>query len=187
MDHADHVRLLRKGVASARGSASGDGPVWADLGAGGGAFTLALGELLPASATIHAVDKDAGDLALLGPRYARLARRLGGAPRLMPRVADFTFELGLHDLDGIVMANSLHFIKEKRTVLSRVRGMLKDGAPLLLVENDADRGNAWVPYPLSFETWRGVAVANGFSEPELLDSEPSRFLGRIYSAAATRI
>lgn len=39
--------------------------------------------------------------------------------------------------------------------------------------------------PLSFETWRRVAVANAFAEPRLLDAEPSRFLRRIYSAATT--
>lgn len=185
MDHADHVRLLRSGVKSALGA--GGAPVWADLGAGGGAFTLALAELLPASATIHAVDRDAGEIAALGPRYERLRRRLGRAPTLVPHVADFTTDLGLSELDGVVMANSLHFTRDQAGVLARVRGMLKEGAPLLLVEYDADRGNAWVPYPLSFETWRGVAIANGFSEPELLDSEPSRFLRRIYSSRATRV
>jgi hypothetical protein len=38
LDHADHVRLLRD--AATRGG------TWAGLGAGAGAFTLALAELL---------------------------------------------------------------------------------------------------------------------------------------------
>ena len=193
MDHADHVRLLSKGVPAHHGA--GDGQdfraaseivVWADLGAGGGAFTLALGELLPPGATIHAIDRDAAALETLASRYARLARRRGSAPRLETRVADFTRDVGLAGLDGIVMANSLHFTRDKAPVLERVRGMLKTGAPLLLVEYDADRGNPWVPYPISFETWRSLAPASGFTEPMLLDSEPSRFMSRIYSAAAMK-
>jgi hypothetical protein len=72
-------------------------------------------------------------------------------------------------------------------VLARVRELLKPGAPLVLVEYDSDRGNQWVPYPLTFGSWRVLAVAHGFSEPTLLDSHPSRFLRRIYSAAAQRI
>jgi ubiquinone/menaquinone biosynthesis C-methylase UbiE len=188
VDHADHVRLLRDGVRDANErKAAGVTGVWADLGAGEGAFTLALAELLGADSTIHAIDQDAAALEVLATRYARLERRLGRAPGLETRVADFTKDLGLFELDGIVMANSLHFMKDKGPVLKRVRGMLKTGAPLLLVEYDADRGNPWVPYPISFETWRALAAANGFSEPRLLDSEPSRFMSRIYSTAANGI
>jgi SAM-dependent methyltransferase len=193
MDHADHVRLLARGVRAAsergaanEGSAASAIGVWADLGAGEGAFTLALAELLGAGATIHAVDRDAAALEVLASRYARLERRLGAAPKLETRVADFTRDLGLPELDGIVMANSLHFMKDKSPVLARVRAMLKTGAPLLLVEYDADRGNPWVPHPISVETWRALATAHGFTEPRLLDSEPSRFMNRIYSTAAAK-
>ena len=51
MDHTDHVTLLRGGV-------SAPGGVWADLGSGTGAFTLALSDLLGLSGTIYSVDKD---------------------------------------------------------------------------------------------------------------------------------
>ena len=44
MDHRDHVELIRAGVEGAT-----DGP-WADLGAGTGAFTLALVGLVMANA-----------------------------------------------------------------------------------------------------------------------------------------
>ncbi|HKW77722.1 MAG TPA: class I SAM-dependent methyltransferase [Candidatus Limnocylindria bacterium] len=170
MDHADHVDLLRGGVAREPGT-------WADLGAGAGAFTLALGDLLPPGSVIYAVDKDRGALAELEASSPR------GGVRIEPRRGDFTKELGLPPLDGIVMANSLHFVKDKAPVLAQVRAMLRPGAPLLLVEYDADRGNPWVPYPFSFETWRELAVASGFAEPRLLATRPSRFLRRIYSAA----
>jgi len=175
MDHADHVRLLRGGVPA------NEVGVWSDLGAGPGAFTLALADLLPAGSTIHAVDKDRSALAENERAYARWGRGRD-LPALQTHAADFTKDLALPSLDGIVMANSLHFVKDKAPVLSRVRSMLKPGAPLILIEYDADSGNPWVPYPLSFETWKRVAVANGFAESRLLDAEPSRFLRRIYSA-----
>ena len=178
MDHADHVALLRDGVPAQPGT-------WADLGAGEGAFTLALADLLPAGSTIHAIDRDAGALAELGRRYVKLGRGRALAD-LHTLQADFTRDLGIGRLDGVVMANSLHFVKDKTSVLARVRGMLKPGAPLLLVEYDTDSGNTWVPYPLSFETWRAVAQRSGFQEPRLLATHPSRFLRRIFSASAVR-
>src|SRR5438445_4511538 len=109
MDHADHVRLLRQAVPRESGT-------WADLGAGSGAFTLALADLLPAGSTIHAIDKDAEALRELETAYAHFARSRPVA-RLKTRRADFTRELDLLSLDGTLMANSLHFVKEKASVL----------------------------------------------------------------------
>ncbi len=187
MDHADHVRLLRDGVKEGTHNVGVAGviDVWADLGAGEGAFTLALADLLPAGSVIHAVDKDAKALAENQRAFARFARGRE-VPTLQTHIWDFTKPLELPALDGIVMANSLHFVREKGPVVERVLAMLKPGAPLLLVEYDDDSGNPWVPYPLSFETWKTVSVASGFSEPRLLASEPSRFLRRIYCAATVR-
>jgi hypothetical protein len=64
--------------------------------------------------------------------------------------------------------------------------MLKAGGALLLVEYDADKGNPHVPYPLSFETWRALADANGFAGTRKLASAPSRFLGAMYCAESLR-
>ena len=168
MDHADHVRLLREGVTS--------GGIWADLGAGTGAFTLALAELVGPSGEVLAIDRDRSALREL----ERSAHRVGATVRAMN--ADFTKEIDLPPLDGIVMANSLHFVKDKVPVLTLVRGMLKPSGRLLLVEYDGDRGNTWVPHPVSFETWRALADANGFRGTRRLASVPSRFMGRIFSA-----
>ena len=172
MDHADHVRLLREGVTR--------GGVWADLGAGTGAFTLALAELAGPGGEVVAVDRDRGAL-----RDLERALRPGGAT-VRTLAADFTKPLDLPPFDGIVMANSMHFVKDKAPVLALVHGMLKPSGRLLLVEYDADKGNHWVPYPMSFETWRALADASGFSGTRMLASEPSRFLGRIYSAESVR-
>ncbi|HEY6203223.1 MAG TPA: class I SAM-dependent methyltransferase [Candidatus Limnocylindria bacterium] len=173
MDHAEHVRLLRDGVTR--------GGRWADLGAGTGAFTLALAELVGPEGEVVAVDRDRGAL-----RQLERAVRPGGAT-VRTLAADFTKAVDLASLDGVVMANSLHFVRDKAPVLEIVRTMLKPSGRLLLVEYDADHGNTWVPHPLTFETWRALADANGFTGTRELASVPSRFLRRIYSAASIRV
>ncbi len=176
MNHLDHVSLLKPaGLAP--------GGIWADLGAGSGAFTLALRELLGEGAEIYAVDKDRTRLDELGRAYRA---RFGSSGRLRVLRADFS--RGLKDvppLDGVLMANSLHFFKDKQRILGGVHGLLKPGGWLLLVEYNADRGNPWVPYPLSFSTFQNLAPTAGFSEPRLLARRPSSFLREFYSAAAT--
>jgi SAM-dependent methyltransferase len=169
VDHADHVDLVRDGVAPG---------VWADLGSGDGAFTLALADLLGPGARIVSIDRDGG--ALRRQRHAMEARFPGAGVDY--RQADFTRPLDLAAMDGIVMANSLHFVRRKEPVLAAVRGWLRPGGRLVLVEYDADRGNPWVPHPLSYPTWERVAAASGFVETRLLARRPSRYLGAMYSA-----
>jgi ubiquinone/menaquinone biosynthesis C-methylase UbiE len=172
VNHADHVALLAGGVTQ------GEGGTWADLGAGTGAFTLALADLIGPHGIIHAIDRDRASLAELRSAFVSSVPRA----ELRVRSADFTRSLNLSGLDGVVMANALHFIDDKAPVLALVRGYLKHGGRLLLVEYDSDRGNTWVPHPLSFETWREIAADAGFVETRQLATVPSRFLQRIYSA-----
>ncbi len=175
MDHRDPVRLRRDGVPD-------DGGTWADLGSGEGAFTLALADLLGPGGSIHSVDRDA---RALGVQRQRLREAFPDV-EVTALVADFTRPLDLPPLDGIVMANSLHFVREKVGVLRLVRGYLRPAGRLVLVEYDTDRGNPWVPYPLSLETWMTLAANAGFGETRALASVPSRFLGSIYSAVSVR-
>jgi len=173
VEHGEIVDLIREGVAP------GD---WADLGSGDGAFTLALADLLGPGARIVSVDRDGG--ALRRQRRAVEARFPDAAVEY--RQADFTRPLDLPALDGIVMANSLHFVRRKEPVLAAVRGWLRPSGRLVLVEYDADRGNPWVPHPLSYTTWERVAAENGFADTRLLARLPSRYLGAMYSALSFR-
>ncbi len=209
MDHADHANLLKTAGLAPAGA-------WADLGAGSGAFTLALRELVGAEAAIYAVDQDRGALRELERAYRA---RFGDAQNLHILPEDFTRALQFPPLDGVVMANSLHYYKnpkrdaderggrggnsmrvrvnaraarsassssDKMSILEHVGSLLKPHGILLLVEYNVDSGNPWVPYPISFETFRSLAPRAGFSEPRLLGTVPSRFLREIYSAMAHR-
>ena len=176
MNHNDYVNLLKPAKLS-------QGGAWADFGAGSGAFTLALRELVGQDATIYAVDKDSSTLRELEDSH-RARFNSSGNLILLPN--DFSRPLELPPLDGIVMANSLHFFKDKETLLSHVREFLKSNGSLLLVEYNVDKGNLWVPHPLTFESFRSLAPKAGFSAPRLLAKVPSRFLNEFYSAAAYR-
>jgi len=176
MNHNDHVNLLRPANFN-------QGGLYADFGAGSGAFTLALRELVGLDATIYAVDKDKSSLRELEKSHRA---RFNSTLNLILLPNDFSRPFDILPLDGIVMANSLHFFKDKETILKHVCGFLKPNGTLLLVEYNVDRGNLWVPHPLTFETFRTLAPRAGYTEPRLLAEVPSRFLTEFYSALSYR-
>lgn len=176
MDHNDHTDLLRPANLP-------QGGIYADFGAGDGAFTLALRELVGLDATIYAVDNQRTSLRDLESNHRA---RFNTTRNLILLKDDFSLSLSLPPLDGIVMANSLHFFKDKEKILRHVRGCLKPNGALLLVEYNVDVGNMWVPYPVSFNVFRVLAKRTGFTEPKLLSKVPSRFLNEFYSAVAYR-
>jgi ubiquinone/menaquinone biosynthesis C-methylase UbiE len=175
VDHRDHVRLLHDGV-------EGTGPAWADLGSGDGAFTLALADLLGPAGSIWSIDRDPRALGV----QDRAIKAAFPEVRITPIIADFTKPLSLPSLDGIVMANSLHFQRDQPAVLRLIASYLRPTGHLVVVEYDSDEGNQWVPFPLSFSTWSTLAAEAGLRDTRRLASVPSRFLGSIYSALSLR-
>jgi len=174
VDHADHVGLIRDGV-------EGTGRRWLELGAGRGAFTLALADLLGPAAEIVAVDRDKGDLAELA---VTMSRRFPEA-ELATVVADFSRALPVEPaFDGLLAANALHFVRDPAAVIANVRPLLRPGARIIVVEYDSDSGNPWVPFPFSFRTWQATAAGIGLRDTRLIGRVPSRFLGAIYAAAS---
>jgi ubiquinone/menaquinone biosynthesis C-methylase UbiE len=111
------------------------GGQYADLGCGSGTFSYALAGLLPAGSSIICIDKDQQQIK---PEY-------NGVNLQFIKANIEQIELPL--LDGILMANSLHYIKNQEAFIQRLKGFT---ASLILVEYDTDTGNRWVPYPVSF-------------------------------------
>ncbi len=177
MNHADHVKLLRSAVPAAGG-------VWADFGSGTGAFTLALAELLGPEGEIYAVDKDRG--VLRAQERAMQAQFPYTAVHYL--AADFTRPLQdkLPPLDGLVLANALHFqpYGRQKQVVQLFKSYLQPDGRLVLIEYNIDQGNFWVPHPLSYQSWAKLARECGFAQTQLLATAPSRFLQEIYAAVS---
>jgi ubiquinone/menaquinone biosynthesis C-methylase UbiE len=176
VNHDDHVALIRAGVEGAGGR-------WLELGAGEGAFTLALVDVLGTDARVIALDRDGRSLETMRGRVA------GRFPRadVQAEVGDFTGGLPDGPFDGVLAANSLHFVARPDAVLAAIHRALVPGGRFVLVEYDADHGNPWVPHPISFERWRRLAPAAGFTDPQLVHRVPSRFLEAIYGASVSKL
>ena len=175
MDHTDHTNLLLDGVAT-------PGGVWADFGAGAGAFTLALADLLGPGAEIVAIDRDASRLR--ANEQAMQARFPETKIRYVE--ADFSQAIDLPALDGIVIANALHFAQDQARVVELLGSYLGVAGRLLVVEYNIERSNFAVPYPVPYPRWQTLARGAGFAHTAVLARRPSRFLREIYSAASWR-
>jgi ubiquinone/menaquinone biosynthesis C-methylase UbiE len=171
------ARRIQKAVTLLQPGIPGPGGVWADIGCGDGIFTSALYTLVRPGGEICAVDRDQYALDALTRHFA--ASYPDAA--LRPICADFTRELKLPALDGMVMANSLHFVMDKASVLSRLIRLLKPGGRLIVVEYNANRGNPAVPYPLDDQNWLRLATQVGLREARILSRIPSSFLGEMYA------
>lgn len=173
MNHDDHVALIR-------GAFGTSGGVWADFGAGAGAFTLALRDLAGPASEIYALDRDRSALASL--REAMIGRFPKTYLTLLE--GDIRQPPALPLLDGIVAANSLHYVdlRQQPETLRRWSALLKPGGRIVLVEYDSNNPNQWVPYPISFERLKGLTRDAGLPPPVLLGTHPSWWSGGIYSA-----
>ncbi len=173
MNHDDHVRLIA-------GAFDRSGGVWADFGAGWGAFTLAIRDLAGPESEIYALDRDRSALASLRD----------GMIRMFPETylhlleGDIRQPLDLPPLDGIVAANSLHFVdrKQQAATLRRWSALLKPGGRIVIVEYDSNDPNQWVPYPISFRRLGSLTREGGFPAPVLLATHPSTWHGQMYAA-----
>ena len=159
------------------GGVDGEGPAqtWAELGSGDGTFTQALARLLPAGSIVHAIDRDRAALRQIPATVA--------ATTVVTQVADFTQpEWPNVGLDGVLLANSLHYVSDQPAFLRSLTPRFRRRPRLLIVEYDTDRGNPWVPYPISQRRLRVLAADGGWSV-RLLGSRPSMYRrAAIYAA-----
>jgi len=178
MDSDDAVALLKAAVPREPG-------VWADLGAGTGTFTRALASLLPGG-RVYAVDQNARSLSKLNNHGQR------GAATIIPVVADFSRPLdlpglGAAELDGLLFANSLHFVADPEAVLKALTQRVQRGGRIVIVEYDRRAASRWVPHPIPASRWSTLAQAAGLTEPTIVASRPSSFGGILYVATASRL
>lgn len=177
MDRAEMVTLIQDGVPPGPGT-------WADLGAGTGNFTWALSELLAPESVIYAVDRDARAIQ----HQQALIDSTTPAVAIRPMQADFTQPLKLPHLDGILMANALHFIRDQPRVLRDVLGYLAPGGRFLLVEYAVESPLRYVPYPVPLTRFAALAADSGLTVPRLVRTRRSPSSGIVlYAAVATQL
>jgi SAM-dependent methyltransferase len=153
---------------------------WADFGCGKGTFTLALAGFLQPQSIICAVDTDESALKQIPGSYNSVAiEKIPG---------DFAkSNLPFKNLDGILMANSLHYIKDKLSFIQKTIGYLKHDGCFLLVEYDTNVANQWVPYPLSFSSLTELFNKAGFHSVRKLQEKTSVFgRAKLYSVIIQR-
>jgi SAM-dependent methyltransferase len=174
MRQRDAVDLLADSGAGALGPTT-----WADLGCGDGTFTLALADLLSSGSIIHAMDRDASALRRIPSAH--------NGVRIVTHRGDFTSEtwpFGDGDLDGILMANSLHYVDDQASFVRGCARHLKPPHRFLIVEYDTTAANPWVPYPVSQIRLRDLFERAGYSSIRVLRSRPSVFRrAPLYAAA----
>jgi ubiquinone/menaquinone biosynthesis C-methylase UbiE len=121
MEQTEAVNLVQKAIASSQPQH------WADLGCGSGTFTMALNNVLPAGSRITAVDKQTQNLPV---EFLK---------------ADFAKDdLPLSNLDGILMANSFHYIRDKAKLIKKLETYFSTNPTFLIVEYNTTRFNPWV-------------------------------------------
>jgi ubiquinone/menaquinone biosynthesis C-methylase UbiE len=149
--------------------------LWLDLGAGTGLFTVALAHYLPAASKIIAVDTDVKALKQIPAHINTVS--------IETRMANFIDDaLDVKAVDGILMANSLHYVKDKASFLRTLAPLLKTNGYFLLVEYNRTRANQWVPYPLTINDAKLLFKKAGYVNFEVLNRRPSAFGDEMYAA-----
>jgi SAM-dependent methyltransferase len=145
---------------------------WCDLGCGRGVFTRALADLLGPGGIIFAVDRHRESFQNMPDDYRGV--------HIFKMVCDFAVDdLTALRCDGVLMANSLHFVEEQAVFLQRLRAV----APrLLVVEYDRNSPSKWEPYPVSFQELQKLATAAGYGTVSKLRTVPSSYGGEMYAA-----
>jgi ubiquinone/menaquinone biosynthesis C-methylase UbiE len=178
MEIDEAVELLADAVPATAGG------TWMDVGAGDGTFTLALARILGPDAHIFAVDRDKRALRELEQRAARDRHR----PGITTVAADFTRSFELPDarpLDGMLFANSLHYVRNPRVVLARLVEWLGPRGRVVFIEYDRRPANPWVPYPIDADQLPALCESVGLTDPVKTATRPSDYGGELYVALAT--
>lgn len=82
----------------------------------------------------------------------------------------------MRDLDGILMANSLHYVRDKLELIQKLSACLKPGGNFLIVEYDTDVPvSHWVPYPVSFSKLKQLFGVTGYGIVEKLGERKSAY------------
>ena len=172
MTHQEAIQFIQPAVLHGKYT-------WADLGAGAGRFTKALAALVGPKGTIYAVDRS---------DTVRSIRSTGSAAEIIPLQADFTTMPSLPQLDGLLIANALHYVLKKESFLINILSKLPSGGTFVLIEYDRSIPNPWVPFPIREKQFAKLADKVGLSTPTAIYRRPSNYgQGDLYSVYAQKL
>lgn len=163
------ISLIDKAIVNQGQPAS-----WADLGCGSGMFTGALSALLEDGSNIFAIDQLPHNPQIHSAKNTVTIEYIA---------ANFEKELlSLNLLDGILMANSLHYVSDKKLLLTKLKTYLQPHATFIIVEYDTSHANQWVPYPINKQQLRKLFIEAGFGNCQILGERPSLYgKGNMYA------
>jgi predicted methyltransferase len=108
----------------------GEGSTVADVGAGGGFFTVRLAKLVGSKGRVLAVDVDRSMIRELRQRIE--SERLSNVEVIQDAAGDPKLPPG--ELDGVLIVNAYHEMTEHQAMLGHIKQALKPGGRLVLVE-----------------------------------------------------
>ena len=148
---------------------------WADLGCGSGIFTHALARVRPEESLIYAVDKSNRFVPVNG---------LHGRTILFIKSDFENDDLSFPGLDGILMGNSLHYVRDKDAFIKKLIRIQPGLTTFIIIEYDITVSNPWVPYPVDFPGLKKLFSQNGFSGVVKLAERRSLFRrGNLYACS----
>lgn len=156
---------------------SGQPERWADLGSGSGTFTYALAEKLSNKSQITAIDRNFQKLKTIHHNI-----------KIDFLKADFeNDELSISNLNGILLANALHYVKDKTKLIQRLeKHFIKGSEKWIIVEYEHSVPNQWEPYPIPFDKLKSLFENLGYSTIEKIGERQSVYGGIMYSALITK-
>jgi hypothetical protein len=128
---------------------------------------------------INAVDKDVNALA-------RIPENINGVWIKKSMIDFLSQNVFFPRLDGVLMANSLHFIPDKEFFLSTIFESLIGDGLFVLVEYDLKTANSWVPYPVTIDEVELLLKDVGFNSFELLSKKPSVYVSHFMYAVLVK-
>lgn len=150
--------------------------IWADLGCGNGVFTFALAQLLPAGSTIYAVDRVS----------QKFSAQIENGVNIHFIKADIEkSELHLPKLNGIIVANALHYVKKQSSKIIQLEEHFEQNKKFIIIEYDSTFSNQWVPYPIPFSTLKQLFPSDKYEITKIAERSSIYGQGNMYCALIT--